>query len=130
MRVLVQVNAGGDPAKAGCAPDATPELVGRIAASDHLVCEGLMTVPPAGVDPRPVFARLRRLRGRAARGDHLGVRALSMGMTADFEAAIGEGATIIRVGEAVFPAPPARRRLSTLLRRHPRQGAGGAPGST
>jgi uncharacterized pyridoxal phosphate-containing UPF0001 family protein len=65
--------------------------------------EGLMTVPPQGSDPRRWFAALRDLAAR------LGVRELSMGMTDDFEVAIEEGATMVRVGRAVFgdrPVPP------------------------
>ena len=93
-RVLVEVNLAGETAKAGCAPDAAPALTDALRAAG-LVVEGLMTVPPAG-DPRPWFAQLA---GLAAR---LGVRELSMGMTDDFEVAIEEGATIVRVGRAIF----------------------------
>jgi uncharacterized pyridoxal phosphate-containing UPF0001 family protein len=61
-----------------------------------IVVDGLMTVPPFDVDPRPYFARLREL------GARLALPELSMGMTGDFEAAIAEGATIVRVGSAIF----------------------------
>jgi pyridoxal phosphate enzyme (YggS family) len=94
-RVLVEVNLSDEPQKGGCHPDAAAALVERLAASG-LVVEGLMTVPAATGDPRPVFAALREM------GARLGLAELSMGMTADFEAAIAEGATIVRVGSAIF----------------------------
>ncbi len=97
---------GVEPQKAGCDPAAAPGLVDELRAVG-LEVTGLMTVPPAGVDPRPHFAALREL------GEQLELPDLSMGMTADFEAAIGEGATIVRVGSAVFGA----RREGGGLRR-------------
>jgi pyridoxal phosphate enzyme (YggS family) len=105
-RVLVQVNVGAEPQKAGCDPASAPGLVDELRAGG-LDVTGLMTVPPAGVDPRPYFAALREL------GEGLDLPDLSMGMTADFEAAIGEGATIVRIGSAVFGA----RREGGGLRR-------------
>ena len=105
QRVLVQVNVGNDPAKGGCAPEEAPELVARARELPGLACEGLMTVPPMGTDPRPVFARLRLLRDRL-RARFPEVQHLSMGMTSDFEVAVEEGATIVRVGEAVFGPRP------------------------
>jgi pyridoxal phosphate enzyme (YggS family) len=98
-RVLVEVNVSDEPQKGGCRPDATPALVDELTAAG-LVVEGLMTVPAASGDPRPSFAALRELGGR------LGLVQLSMGMTSDFEAAIGEGATIVRVGSAIFGPRP------------------------
>jgi uncharacterized pyridoxal phosphate-containing UPF0001 family protein len=80
--------------------------VSRVRELDGLACEGLMTVPPMGTDPRPVFARLRALRDEL-RARFPEVAALSMGMTDDFEVAIEEGATIVRVGEAIFGPRPA-----------------------
>jgi len=94
-RVLVEVNLSDEPQKGGCHPSDAPALVERLTESG-LVVEGLMTVPAATGDPRPVFAALREM------GSRLGLAELSMGMTADFEAAIAEGATIVRVGSAVF----------------------------
>ena len=105
QRVLVQVNAGHDPAKAGCALDEAPDLVHRVRDMPGLACEGLMTIPAAGVDPRPAFARLRELRDDL-RKDFPEVQHLSMGMTNDFEVAVEEGATIVRIGEAVFGPRP------------------------
>jgi pyridoxal phosphate enzyme (YggS family) len=98
-RVLVEVNVAGEPQKAGCAPDAAGALVDSLRAAD-LDVRGLMTVPPAADDPRRWFAALRELGGR------LGLAELSMGMTDDFEVAVEEGATIVRVGRALFGDRP------------------------
>jgi pyridoxal phosphate enzyme (YggS family) len=103
-RVLVEVNLSEEAQKGGCRPEETAALVDRLRASGLLV-EGLMTVPAATGDPRPTFAALRELAGR------LGLAGLSMGMTADFEAAIAEGATIVRVGSAVFGPRPSTEGL-------------------
>jgi pyridoxal phosphate enzyme (YggS family) len=105
-RVLVEVNLSDEPQKGGCRAGEAPDLVERLTASG-LIVEGLMTVPAATGDPRPTFAALRELAGR------LGLAELSMGMTADFEPAIAEGATIVRIGSAVFgprPGPGGLRR--------------------
>lgn len=101
QRVLVQVNAGDDPAKAGCTLDEAPGLVAAVRALDGIACEGLMTIPPLDVDPRPVFVRLRELRDEL-RSRFPEVQHLSMGMSADVEVAVEEGATIVRLGEALF----------------------------
>ncbi|MSO79184.1 MAG: YggS family pyridoxal phosphate-dependent enzyme [Acidimicrobiia bacterium] len=97
--VLVEVNLDGEPTKAGCVPNDTARLVDGL-AGQGLVVEGLMAVPPAAGDPRPWFASLAELAGR------VGVTELSMGMTQDFEVAIEEGATIVRVGRALFGPRP------------------------
>jgi len=96
-RVLVEVNLGGEPQKGGCAPTEAGRLVDALRGLGLRV-EGLMTIPPAGDDPRRWFAALREL------GDDLGVDQLSMGMTDDYEAAVQEGATMVRVGRAIFGA--------------------------
>ena len=106
QHVLVQVNAGNDPGKAGVSLDDAHELVAAVAAEPSLVCDGLMTIPPLGPDPAPVFARLRDLRDDLVRS-HPSVRHLSMGMSNDYEVAVACGATIVRVGEAVFGPRPA-----------------------
>jgi PLP dependent protein len=106
QRILVQVNIGDDPAKGGCAPEDLPGLVARVRGLDGVACEGLMTIPPLGVDPRPLFRRLREARDDL-RERFPEVQHLSMGMSADFEVAVEEGATIVRVGEAVFGPRPA-----------------------
>lgn len=99
--VLVQVNVAGEAQKGGCAPDEADALVEACRAHGCHV-DGLMTVPPAEGDPRPVFARLRQMT------DDLGLRVCSMGMSGDYEVAIAEGATMVRVGRAIFgPRPSA-----------------------
>ncbi len=99
--VLVQVNVGADPAKAGFSLEEATEAVGRVRALDGLACQGLMTLPPLEGDPREPFARLRALRDEL-RATYPEVQHLSMGMSADFETAIEEGATMVRLGEAIF----------------------------
>jgi pyridoxal phosphate enzyme (YggS family) len=105
QRVLVQVNAGDDPAKAGCPVDEAGALVREVRNMQGLACEGVMTIPAAGVDPRAAFARLRALRDDL-RTSFPEVQHLSMGMTNDFEVAVEEGATIVRIGEAIFGPRP------------------------
>jgi pyridoxal phosphate enzyme (YggS family) len=99
--VLVQVNVTGEAQKGGCSPDEVEALVDLCRAHGCHVA-GLMTVPPAVGDPRPVFARLRRMT------DDLHLRVCSMGMSGDFELAISEGATMVRVGAAIFGPRPGR----------------------
>jgi PLP dependent protein len=94
-RVLVEVNLAGEHQKAGCAPDDAAALVDALREAG-LDVAGLMTVPPHGDDPRPWFGMLRGL------ATQLDLSELSMGMTDDFEDAIAEGATIVRVGRALF----------------------------
>ena len=94
-RVLVEVNLGEEASKAGCAKSDVPALV-DVLRDLGLSVEGLMTVPPADSEPRRWFAALAEL---AARVD---VDELSMGMSDDLEAAVEEGATIVRVGRALF----------------------------
>ena len=104
--VLVQVNVTGEPQKGGCPPDAVNGLVDQCRAHGCDVV-GLMTVPPLDGDPRPVFAQVRRMT------DDLGLRVCSMGMSGDYEVAIGEGSTMVRVGSAIFgprPGPAGARR--------------------
>ncbi len=98
-RVFVEVNLGAEPQKAGCHPAETEALVDALRDRGLLVA-GLMTIPPVGDDPRPWFARLRDL------GAAVHVRELSMGMSDDFEAAVEEGATTVRVGRALFGQRP------------------------
>jgi len=102
-RVLVEVNVAGEAGKAGCAPAEAPALVEAVRALPGLDLRGLMCIPPAEGDPRPHFRTLRALR------DRLGLADLSMGMSGDYPAAIEEGATIVRVGTAIFGERPARR---------------------
>jgi pyridoxal phosphate enzyme (YggS family) len=99
MRVLVEVKLGGEASKRGVAPDDLPALLAALRGLP-LAVEGLMTVPPAGEPEaaRPHFRALREL------GERAGLRELSMGMTDDFEVAIEEGATMVRIGRAIFGA--------------------------
>lgn len=106
QRVLVQVNVGRDPAKGGADPDEALDLVAYARERPNLSVEGLMTIPPLPADDadeatRAHFADLRRLRDRA-RAQWPEVVHLSMGMTADLDAAVEEGATMVRVGTALF----------------------------
>ena len=97
--ILVEVNVTGEATKSGLPPGQVAEAVGRIRGLANIDVKGLMTVAPLTPDPeevRPVFRQLREL------GLSLGLRELSMGMTDDFEVAIEEGATIVRIGRAIF----------------------------
>jgi pyridoxal phosphate enzyme (YggS family) len=108
--VLLQVNVDDDPAKAGFKPDALPEALDRLAALDALDVRGLMTIGrlvEGAEAARPTFVALRELgaRLRGTSGSTLGPE-LSMGMSDDFEVAVEEGATIVRVGRALFGERP------------------------
>lgn len=105
QRVLVQVNACEDPTKGGCLPEEAPGLVAGVGAMDGIACQGLMTIAPLHADPRPAFTCLRELRDDL-RARFPEVAHLSMGMSDDFEVAVEEGATIVRLGEAVFGPRP------------------------
>jgi pyridoxal phosphate enzyme (YggS family) len=105
--VLVQVNVAGEASKSGTSTAAAVELVTAIARLPHLRVKGLMTMPPFFDDPegsRPYFRALRHLSAEIDRLAIPGVMMseLSMGMSGDFEVAIGEGATLVRVGSAIF----------------------------
>jgi pyridoxal phosphate enzyme (YggS family) len=102
VHVLIEVNLGGEETKSGVGPAALPDLIAALSEIPGLDVDGLMTMPPPGSpeSARPFFRRLRNLR------DQLGLRELSMGMTADFEVAVEEGATMVRVGTAIFGKRP------------------------
>ena len=105
--VLVQVNVAGETSKSGVAPAEALPLIRQAAALENLAVKGLMTMPPYFNAPekvRPFFAALRRLRAEIAAAGiaNLALQELSMGMTGDFEAAVAEGATLVRVGTALF----------------------------
>ncbi len=107
--VLMQVNVGGEDQKAGVDPDSAGELVAVIDECPFLQLKGLMTVPPYSDDPevsRRYFRQLRELRDSLNVGRMTPLHELSMGMSHDFEIAIQEGATIIRVGSAIFGQRP------------------------
>jgi pyridoxal phosphate enzyme (YggS family) len=103
LRVLVEVNVGGEAQKTGCAPGELGEILAGIEAEPRLSLAGLMTVPPHTEDPagaRPYFDELVRLRERE--GGRARLPELSMGMTHDLEQAVAAGATMVRVGTAIF----------------------------
>lgn len=106
MPVYIQVNIGREPQKAGVMPEDAAALAREVAACEHLRLSGLMAIPPHSLEPEKSREYFRRLRELAAEvgstlglGDSLG---LSMGMSGDFETAIEEGATLVRVGTAIF----------------------------
>lgn len=109
LAVLIEVNVGGESQKSGCPPEAAAEVLAAIQGQSSLRAVGLMTVPPFFDDPDrslPYFERLSRLRDEIA--DRTLLPELSMGMTLDLEQAIRAGATIVRVGTAIFGERPAR----------------------
>ena len=113
VELLVQVDLAGETTKFGAAESELPEIFEQASACRHVSLSGLMLLPPAVENPddaRPYFRRLRGVRDRLLA---LGIPAerlaeLSMGMSHDFEAAIEEGATIVRVGTAIFGERPLR----------------------
>ena len=105
QRVLLEVNVGREPQKAGALPEEAQALATTILGHDRLELIGLMAIPPFGDDPeasRPHFRALRALRDRLCDGVGRELPQLSMGMSLDFEVAIEEGATMVRVGTAIF----------------------------
>jgi pyridoxal phosphate enzyme (YggS family) len=107
VHALSEVNLGGEASKTGVAPDGVAAILD--AARDKLEIDGLMTIPPPAASAeaaRPYFARLRELRDRLATQSGYALSELSMGMTDDFEVAVEEGATIVRIGRAVFGERP------------------------
>jgi pyridoxal phosphate enzyme (YggS family) len=110
MPVLLQVDVGDEPTKFGVAPEQADELADLINGLDGVALQGLMAMPPMVrelEDARPYFVTLRELRD-AIEANHPGMKLphLSMGMTHDFEVAIEEGATIVRVGTGIFGPRP------------------------
>lgn len=114
LPVLIQVHLGEEPSKHGVAPGEVEALVKQVAELETLQVEGLMTIPPFSDDSeetRPYFRQLRALAEQIERSRIPGVsmRELSMGMTNDFEVAIEEGATQVRLGTAIFGPRPVPR---------------------
>ena len=104
LQVCVQVNVSGEASKSGCAPDEALALCQAVAALPNLVLRGLMAIPEPSDDPaaqRVPFRQLRELQERI-RATGLPLDTLSMGMSHDLEAAVAEGATIVRIGTAIF----------------------------
>ena len=108
LNICLQINISGEASKSGAAPAELPELARLVAQLPRLRLRGLMAIPEPETDvarQRAAFARLRAL-AEALRADGVELDTLSMGMSADMGAAIAEGATIVRVGSAIFGARP------------------------
>lgn len=105
LPVLLQINAGNDPAKFGAEPADAPRLLELALAKPHLQVDGLMTIAPLSADPavaRGTFANLCTIRDQLAARTGAPLRELSMGMSGDLDAAIAEGSTLVRVGSALY----------------------------
>jgi pyridoxal phosphate enzyme (YggS family) len=105
QQILVQVNISREPSKTGVGQEQALELIGSIMAFSNVRIQGLMTMPPYFDAPeraRPYFAALRHLRDQVRQTLGIPLEDLSMGMTGDFEVAIQEGATLVRIGTAIF----------------------------
>lgn len=107
--VLLEINIGGEPSKGGFAPEAVRDACVKLGGMTHLAVQGLMTIPPMDVDPnrtRPYFHRLREIAQSLTPSGFANIRMdeLSMGMSADYPVAVEEGATLVRVGTAIFGA--------------------------
>lgn len=105
VTAFVQVNIAGEDQKSGCSPDEAESLVKQVVALEHVELAGLMTMAPYYDEPertRPVFRALRELRDRIRDATGVALPRLSMGMTNDFEVAVEEGATDVRVGTALY----------------------------
>lgn len=109
VRTLVEINLGEEASKSGIAPQQLDSLLEAVSQLSQVRIEGLMTVPPPGPTPeasRPYFRRLAELRDRHTKcqAANIALTELSMGMTDDYAVAIEEGATIVRIGRAIFGA--------------------------
>jgi pyridoxal phosphate enzyme (YggS family) len=105
MRVFIEVKLSPEETKHGCSPEEALELARYVLSLEHLKLEGLMTVPPYFEDlelVRPYFRKLREIRDNLEGALGVNFPHLSMGMSHDFEVAVEEGATIVRIGTAIF----------------------------
>lgn len=106
LNVLLQVNVSGEASKSGVAPEDLPALAAAVAALPRLRLRGLMAIPEPEADPAAQFVPLRRMRelfdALRQHHPHAGIDTLSMGMSADLEAAVAAGSTMVRVGTAIF----------------------------
>ena len=105
LDVLVEVNVAEEPQKTGALPTDLPLIARAVAAAGHLRLRGLMTIAPMVADPeqvRPIFRRLRSLRDKTSQELGMPLPVLSMGMTDDYPIAVEEGATMLRLGRALF----------------------------
>jgi hypothetical protein len=111
MKILIEVNISGEGTKSGVSYRDAMQLIREVASLDSLSVQGLMTMPPWFDDPedaRPYFVALRELRDRVIDENlhRIEMRELSMGMSGDYEIAVEEGATIVRVGRTIFGERP------------------------
>jgi pyridoxal phosphate enzyme (YggS family) len=105
LRVLLEINVGGEAAKHGARPDQAGELLQAVNSMSRLEVRGLMAIPPFREEPeeaRPFFRKLREIRDQLEQASGAGLPELSMGMSHDFPVAIAEGATLVRIGTALF----------------------------
>jgi len=105
LRTLVQVNVGGNPAQGGIDPHLLEPLLEHVISLPGLVCDGLMCIAPIGRrsdEARAAFVRTRELRDASERALGVALPELSMGMSGDYEAAVEEGSTMVRIGTALF----------------------------
>jgi PLP dependent protein len=111
LEALIQVNLASEPGKHGAGREELPEILAAAAAMQHIKVKGLMILPPYDPDPersRPLFRKLAELAAEMERRnfENVSLRELSMGMSEDYEVAIEEGATLIRIGRALFGERP------------------------
>ena len=109
QRIFVQINTGNDPAKQGFSINNAMEAMLEISEMKHLICEGIMTIPPYELPEKKlldIYRKTRKIRDMAKKSINNNCKYLSMGMSNDFETAITEGATHIRLGRALFGERP------------------------
>ena len=109
QRIFVQVNTGNDPKKQGFSIDTAIDAIREISEMKHLFCEGIMTIPPHELPEKSlldIYRKTRKIRDRVKTSINNNCKYLSMGMSNDFETAITEGATHIRLGTALFGERP------------------------
>jgi pyridoxal phosphate enzyme (YggS family) len=107
IRIMLEVNVGGEAAKHGCAPELLEDLLQKVMPLSRLEVIGLMAIPPFREDPemaRPFFSKLREIRDQLQESQGVHLPELSMGMSHDFAVAIAEGSTLVRIGTALFGA--------------------------
>lgn len=105
VAILLEVNVSGEASKFGIKPQTVPAVVERVLSSSRITLDGFMTMAPFSPDPensRPHFAMLRRIKEETEERFGIGLRHLSMGMSMDYAVAVEEGATIVRIGTALF----------------------------
>ena len=109
QRIFIQVNTGNDPAKQGLSINNAMDAIREISEMKHLICEGIMTIPPLELPEKKlldIYRKTRKIRDMVKKSINNNCKYLSMGMSNDFEIAITEGATHIRIGAALFGERP------------------------